>query len=370
MSDTLQTFGAMNFDSSLSDVLDVAVSPQEYKDRAVSLLHSIVDRRFPNDRAKREVRAHTDRITFSCPYCGDSMQMSWKQRGNIILQGKHKHHFKCFNCGTYKGVNEFFQDFQVDLQLDVINYIAQTQSENTGTSHFAKYDISLLLDVKTIEEYAIDRQEIKNRFNLIEGKGSPAWPWLNKRLQFQEDKFLYSPGKNYLLILNLAPSGKVIGFQKRNFGKFQTKYLTFTLPTIYKMMGIEKVVPDQIDSLSPLYGICSLDFNRPITLFEGPLDSFLFKNSVANTGANKGFPIDLPLRFFYDQDATGKRNSIKKLSEGYSVFLWSKFQAAVGFPYRKKWDWNDILIWAKETNTKLPDITMFFSDNQMDLIDL
>ena len=105
MSDTLKPFGEMSFDSSLSEVLDKTVSPADYKERIISLLQPILDHRFPSDNAKRAIRPHTDRITFSCPYCGDSMQSSWKQRGNLILTGKHKHHYKCFNCGTYKGVN-------------------------------------------------------------------------------------------------------------------------------------------------------------------------------------------------------------------------------------------------------------------------
>jgi hypothetical protein len=60
------------------------------------------------------------------------------------------------------------------------------------------------LDVKTIEGYAIDRQELKSRFNLIEAYESPAWSWLSRRLQFNKELFLYSPAKNYLLILNLT----------------------------------------------------------------------------------------------------------------------------------------------------------------------
>ena len=357
-----------NMDFNSLDI-DKSVSFEEYKARIIQLLQPILDNRFPNDRAKREIRPHTDRITFSCPICYDSMQSSWKQRGNIILSGKYINHYKCFNCNTYKGINEFFNDFKVDLQLDVINYITQTQ-ENFTTSTFAKYDISLLLDVKTIEEFAIGRQELKQRFNLIEAKDSPAWPWLTKRLQYEDQKFLYSSSKNYILILNLTPSGKILGFQKRNFGKWQTKYLTFTLPTIYVMVNRTEKIPDEIDSLSQLYGICFLDFNKEITLFEGPFDSFLFKNSVANGGANKGFPIDLNLRYWYDRDNTGIKKSIEKIKEGSSVFLWEKFNREVGLPYRKKWDLTDCLVYLKENNIDIPNFENYFSKDLFDLIDI
>ena len=369
MSANLKTSEGVNFDSSLFEVFDNAVSSTDYKERLIQLLQPILDKRFPSDKAKREIRPHKDRITFSCPICGDSMQSSWKQRGNIILSGKWINHFKCFNCGKFVGVNEFFKDFQVDLQLDVINYINQTQ-RNFETSSFAKYDISLLLDVDAIEKYAIERSELIKKFNLIEVKGSSTWSWLNNRLQYDAQKFLYSPSKNYILILNLTPSGKILGFQKRNFGKWQTKYLTFNLPMIYGMLGKTEKIPDDIDSLSQLYGICFLDFNRHITLFEGPFDSFLFKNSVANGGANKGFPIEMPLRFFYDYDITGIKKSLEKIREGNTVFLWEKFSRAVGLPYRKKWDLTDIKMWEREIGIKLPNLEDFFSESSLDMIDI
>jgi hypothetical protein len=360
---------SITFDSSLFDTIDKSISPEDFKSKILELLPPILEKRFQGNKIKQQIRPHIDRITFSCPYCGDSMETDWKQRGNIILKSnKYKNHFKCFNCGTFKRVDEFFEDFNTNLQLDVINYV--TQNRGDFSTSFAKYDISLLLDIKAIEDYSIDREEIKNKFNLIEAKGSIIWSWLNNRLQFDEKKYLYSPLKNYILIFNFSPSGKILGFQKRNFGKFQTKYLTYNLSLIYGMLGKTEKVPEEIDSLSQLFGICFLDFNRSIILLEGPLDSFLIRNSIANGGANKNLPIDIPVKYLYDKDPTGIKKSIQHINNGEDVFLWEKFLRDINAPYRKKWDITDIYIWAKENNIRLPNILNYFSKEPLDIVDI
>lgn len=366
MNETKEFLGGLNLDSSLSETIDKSLSNEEYTERIISLLIPILSSRF-NDRQKQQIIPHRDRINFACPYCGDSMQSSHKRRGNIILEGKHKNFYKCFNCGEFKRVDRFFKDFHTDLELDVINYISNNLGNFNSTSN-TKYDVSLLLDVDSIESYAIDRRELKTKFNLIEAKESPLWPWLNKRLQYTAEYFLYSPSKNYILILNLTPSGKIIGSQKRLF-RGENKYMTFGASKLHELLNKENI-PDEIDMVSQIFGIFNINFNRPITVFEGPFDSFLFKNSIANTGVNKSFNLDLPVRFWLDDDDSGREKAIELLEKEQSVFLWNKFKSDVELPYRKKWDLNDVFIWAKKNNKKLPIFDTYFSNDPLDLIDL
>jgi hypothetical protein len=358
------------------DELEKTLSQEQFLEVLRSNFERISRSRFPSDPIKQKVREHKNkRITGSCPYCGDSMQTSWKQRGNIILEGKHKYYYKCFNCGEFKRVDQFFKDFKIDLSLDVISYISNNKGD-FYTSVGGRYDISLLLDVSTIEGYAIDRQELKTKFGLIEAKESSVWSWLNKRLQFGAIKFLYHPTANYLLILNLTPSGKILGFQKRPFLTYKgsSRYLTYSLSGIYELLKREEKIPDEIDTLSQLFDICTINFNQPVTVFEGPMDSFLFRNAIANGGANKHFPIDIPRRYFYDDDETGRQNALKRIEEGYSIFLWEKFKHEYGLPFKpkndKKWDLNNLLIYLKEQNLPIPLFDKFFSNDTLDMIDI
>ena len=361
----------LNLDSSLSDSLDKSISKEEYIERLKILLEPILISRFSTIPQKQKIKPHKDRITFACPYCGDSMQSSHKKRGNIILEGKFKNFFKCFNCGEFKRVDLFFKDYKTDLELDVINYISDNLGDFT-TSSRSSINSSILLDVETIEGYAIDRQELKNRFNLIEVKESPVSSWLKNRLQFQFERFLYSPSKNYLLILNLTPSKRILGAQKRAFhlSKGQERYMTYKLSKLYEFMEVEKEIPNDIDSISQLFKILEVNFNLPITLFEGPMDSFLFRNSVANTGANKNFPIELPLRYFYDDDDTGRNKALEAINNSDYVFLWTKFRNDFQLPVRKKWDLNDVMLYLDKNKIRVPLFDNYFSNDPLDSLDI
>lgn len=361
--------GGLVFDSSLSDSIDESLTSAEYKGRIISYLEKLLQQRFPNHSSKQKIQTHIDRITFACPYCGDSMENTYKKRGNIILTGKYAGYYKCFNCGTFKGVDSFLTDYKIDPQLDLINYLSSSKG-NFQKSSYGSYDISILMNAETIEKYAIDRQHLKEKFHLVEINKYPVSSWLKKRLQFGEERFLYNPEYNYLAILNLTKKGNILGFQRRNFEKGQEKYNTYNLRKIYELIKREEEIPDEIDSLSLIYRISEVDFNRPIALFEGPFDSFLIPNSVANTGANKGFPIDIPLRYWFDDDETGRKKAMEKLESGEEVFLWTRFKMDFNLPYRKKWDLNDVLIFFKENNMKVPFFDKYFSRDILDLIDV
>jgi len=284
----------LSFDSSLSNI-DATVTDVEYKERLLFLLQPILDQRFPGNNGKQSIRPHKDRISFACPYCGDSMKSNHKKRGNFILSGKFTNFFKCHNCDEFKRIDHFFSDYKINLDLSIINYISNGIVDFASHSN-TKYDMSLFLDMDMIDKYAIDRQEFLKSFGLIEIKESPVWSWLKNRLQYDDKKFLYSPSGKNIIILNLTPSGKIIGAQKRNF-KGSNKYLTYTLDKLYELLNKKEEIPEEILTISQIFNICLLNYSKPVTLFEGPLDAFLFQNSIANAGAGKSFMLDLPVRY-------------------------------------------------------------------------
>ncbi len=288
------------------------------------------------------------------------------------MSGKFKNFYKCHNCNKFLRIDQFFKDYKVELKLDAINYIM----DNLGDFHSyegAKYDMSIMIDMDNLDKYAIDRTELLDYFGLTEVKDSPVWSWLTNRLQFNNEKFLYSPKKNYLAILNLTPSGKILGLQKRKF-KGANRFESYKLSKLYSLMKkpllANKEQIDYLDTLSMIFNICLVNVSKDITLFEGPMDAFLFKNSIANTGANKELPIEILTRYFYDSDPTGKKKSFQHIDQKDEVFLWDKLIRDLGMPYRKKWDMNDLLIWIKENNLKLPLLDNYFSSEPLDAIDI
>lgn len=358
----------LDISSNLLD-MDKTISSQDYIDKISILLKHILQKRFSDDYGKQQIVPHKDRITISCPICGDSMKSSYKKRGNIILAGEHANYYKCFNCGAFCRIDKFFKDFNINLDLDMVNYISTNLgSFNNNVRLNNKYDISLLINTTELDKYAFTREEIKSKLKLIEVTDSPIKNWLYGRLQFKNEKFLYNKEENYVLILNLTKTGKILGAQKRTFFG-DNKYVTYNASKLHEIFNLEKV-PTDIDVLSQLFGILDINFNLPITIFEGPFDAFLYNNSIGNTGANKKFPFDLPVRFWFDYDKTGIKKSIQYINEGKSVFLWNKFLRDVNLPSRKKYDLNDVMIFAKKEGTKLPLFDNYFSNNSLDIIDL
>lgn len=348
--------------------IDAKVNDEDYIINLRDNLQHILDHRFPNNKGKRNIKSYKDRISFACPVCGDSMQSDYKKRGNFILQGKFRGYFKCHNCGAFMRIDNFFKEYQINLDLNILNYI--TDSINDFSNIESKGDMSVFLDLDKIEKYAIDRQEFSKVFGLIEVKESSVWSWLRNRLQYDASKFLYNNKENYLVILNLTPTGKILGIQKRLFFG-HNRYLTYTLSKLYGLMKKDpKLITDELDSVSQLFNICLLDYTRPVTLFEGPLDSFLFKNSIANAGIHKHFPFELLMRYWFDDDKDGRNESIKRLNDGHEVFLWTKLKQDYNMPLKQKWDLNDALIWFNKNNIKPPNFNLYFSNKPIDIIDI
>lgn len=366
--------GEMSFDSSLFSSfknLDQVPSTEEYVENIISLLQPILIYTFKNNYSKQNIRKFKNRLNFCCPYCLDSASDDHKKRGNIILTGKHQNYFKCFNCSEFKRVDRFFADFSVNVDLSVVNYIKNNLENFTQTQN-TNYSISILLNDSLINEYSIKRDLLKQKLNLVEVKNTKIWSWLVNRLQYDDSKFLYSEKENYLLILNLNKEGNIIGAQKRLMIESKDKYRTYTLSFLHELIGNKDIkIPDEINTLSTLFNICFIDISKPITLFEGPLDTFLFHNAIGNAGAQKHFPLDLPVRYFFDSDKTGNEKAFEYIDQGKQVFLWTKFKLDNNIELgRKKLDLNDLLIWAKKNNVKLTRFDNYFSDDPLDSIDI
>jgi hypothetical protein len=145
--------------------------------------------------------------------------------------------------------------------------------------------------------------------------------------------------------------------------------MTYKLSRIYEELGLdygEEVMA--LDEISTAFGILEMDITRPITVFEGPLDSFLYRNSLATCSSNIDSPIELStLRYFYDYDNAGREAALEKLNDGKSVFLWKKFlqEAGIDEPV-KKMDLTDLLVLAKRKNIKIPKLSNYFSTDKYD----
>jgi hypothetical protein len=126
-----------------------------------------------------------------------------------------------------------------------------------------------------------------------------------------------------------------------------------------------------MDTIATTFGIMKIDISKPVTVFEGPMDSFLFPNAVGVCSAKNDFPFEIDnVRYFYDNDITGKEWAMRRLESGSSVFLWRKYIAEneLGAYETKIKDLNDLLIEHRRKKLKLKQFAEFFSNDKYDLV--
>lgn len=330
-----------------------------------SSLQTILNKRFSN-REKREIYDKHSRLNFACPYCGDSHEDQRKKRGNLYYGDSF--YYKCYNCNKYRSVDAFLKDFAETLNPDEI-VLAREMEKREVTGRFG-IDPMVYLDIENLKRFAIEREVIEEKHKLVPLDRSKIYIYLQKRLQPEMSKFSWNEERQQLYIFHLIPNTtKVLGYQIRNF-KSTPKYLTFKLSKIYELHNME--VPDEvyeIDDISTTFGILNIDMTQPVTVFEGPLDSFLMKNSVATCSSGIDFPIDIStLRYMYDYDRAGKEAAMKKASEGKPIFLWKKLLADLCIlePI-KKMDLTDLLVYCKRKGIKLPRLSEYYSKDKYDI---
>lgn len=348
-------------------------SKDDFVREIVSIVESILRRRFPNSRSRQKVKVYPDRINFACPLCGDSTKSDYKKRGNIILEGKYAYKYKCHNCGAFMSIKSFLSKFNQTMDLNMIDYIAEN-APKISSSVAADASMNMIFDIEEIEKYAVDKEVLKRRCSLIEcNVPSQANYYLKERMQYNFNKFLFEPKYQLLFVLNLTPNNKILGMQVRSIAKNFSgpKYKTYNLSRIYKLLLKTEVnIPEEIDILSMVFNILLINYNSPVIAVEGPMDSFLLKNCIALCGANKHAPLDIDYKYLFDDDETGRKNAMRQIELGHEVFLWSKFKNDLGLPKRKKWDINDVYLYCRQYNLQIPNIYNYFSSDTFDILDI
>ena len=141
--------------------------------------------------------------------------------------------------------------------------------------------------------------------------------------------------KEKVLVLLNKSGKKVLGLQIRNLKSGDNRFFkTFNFEKLHNILHPEDPL-DEIEAvsynkISNFYNILNVDWEQPVTIFEGYLDSIFYPNSIGAIGINSidemSFLMseDLDLQFFFDQDNIGVKKALTMLEKGHKVFLWQK----------------------------------------------
>lgn len=314
---------------------------QDYVKQRIKL---VLDRSH-NVPQKREIKEYTGRLNFACPVCGDSHDYR-KKRGNVWYDTMW---YKCFNCDASMSFTRLMDRFGVDLDIDVRMNISNMTAdfrkmrENASLPDTMVWCHSLKKLIRKSNQGDIVLQDIKPL-----QQGGKCWDYINKRRippNMREDIYQGVMRKNkktggfwyepVIIALNRRKD-ELLGLQVRNLqqGNFR-QFNTYSWTTINNELlhSAEATQEEMIsyDMLSGIFGITKVNPEQPITVFEGYFDSLFVDNSIAIMGTGRDEFVQplidsgLNLRFFFDNDETGRKKADKWLQLGYPVFQWSNW---------------------------------------------
>jgi hypothetical protein len=348
------------------------VLSQEIKNNLIQKLSYVLSSEFNGEKAR--IKVGYDRLNFACPYCGDSADNYRKKRGNVYWKSLM---FHCYNCNKHTNVLRLLKDYENGLTNHtevgtVLDFIAENKVVVQSTEYL---QIGVF---ESLQKLSIDRTEFIKELKLtIPEKSSVGYKFIKSRFLLQRIKhFAWSDKDNQLYVFNLTNEDKIIGYQIRNFTKGRTKYVSYTIEKMYSELKREFNVTEGVEKMNTLslyYNIMKVDLSRTFTIFEGPTDALLFPhNSIALSGINKNsdmFDDMITARYFFDNDAIGRKTMEQKLKRKKSVFMWKKFLKENRIEGCK--DFNDLIRFCYfHKNNAYKNLDKYFTTSPYDLINI
>jgi len=267
---------------------------------------------------------------FSCPICGDSEKNSSKARG-YIYQKNGKSIYHCHNCEATLSVPNLIKHIDINLyneyKLEKLSG-SKSKEQQEYESFVEKFKKPVFMTSGPLKglkkvsqlspEHPIKKFVVARKIPNVYHSKLFACPNFNTFVNnLVPDKFSAESLANdetRLLIPFLDANKSVHAFQGRSLRRSSSvKYITIVLN----------------DSVPKLFGLDTMDRNKPIYVVEGPIDSMFITNSIATAGGDLvsavGSLDKSNLIIVYDNEKYS-RETVKKMEKailnGYSVCIW------------------------------------------------
>lgn len=301
-----------------------------------------------SDQRKWKIKEFSDRLQYSCPVCGDSDKApGQKLRGVLYLKNMTHICFNSTGCNKsfLKLLNQFNVNIDLQKKMDIYNYIDNNVHWDKKDDSFVAQRLDKLIDIDYLVEFFNNNPESQfSKFGPIK-TNSAAYQYLKFDRLIENFENIYeaefavtSKWKEKVIVILNKSGKKVLGLQVRNLKSGDKRWFKiYNFEKLYNMVHPEDPL-DELEALSynkisNFYNILNVDWDKPVTIFEGYLDSIFFPNSIGAIGLNSINEMkflmsdDLDIKFFFDQDEVGIKKSILMLNKGHKVFLWQKLNA-------------------------------------------
>ncbi len=228
-----------------------------------------------SSRLQKFKRVKANLYNFRCPICGDSKKHKNKARG-YFYQVKTNTNFKCHNCGASLSLNNFLK--QIDSTLHKQYTLEKFKEGHAGGRNFVveepKFefkqpvfrkglDLPKASDVTVAKEYLEKRKLDPSKFYFT----NKFKQWTNTQKKTFDT---IGRDESRIIIPMYDENRNLIGFQGRSLGPNSVKYITVMIN----------------DNAPKIYGLDTIETEKPIYILEGPFDSTLVENSVAMCGSD------------------------------------------------------------------------------------
>lgn len=293
-------------------------------------MHSWIETKYINLLSPRLERFKklNGSYNFRCPYCGDSKKSKTKARGWLFTKNGETRYF-CHNCSASKKFRWFLKDTDLTLYYEFVKEsLVEGEKEKTDLQEFVDkmkqpeyVKTTNLKALKKVSQLAPNhhaKQYVMKRYippqthhKIYYAPKFKAWtntmiPDKFENLDYEEDRIIFPL---------LDAEGKMFGYQGRALNKNEElKYITIMLEERAKIFGLDTV-----------------DLDKPIPVFEGPIDSLFIDNSLASCGGKVTTNLDMlntsmdNFIVVYDNEPRSK-HTIKKLEQtiedGFNVCIW------------------------------------------------
>ena len=350
---------------------------QQKREEIINKVQKILSENFTGIKAIE--KSYRDRLNFACPYCGDSHE-EHKKRGNLYWKTLTYH---CYNCSKHANLIDFLKDHgkSITNKTDLIFFLDYIQKNQVVASSKDYMQLSVF---ENLREYSIPLTVIKEKLGLVEPKENLRIEkylkgrFMHNRFEF----FMYDPKNEQLYIFNLTSDlNNTMGWQIRNFKPGKEKYISYNIEKINQIILDRKIeLPNedliQMNTLSIYFNIGLVDFMKPVTIFEGPIDALNCKNSIAISGVDK--PTEMfdeisTVRYLFDNDIAGRRRMEYQLKRKKTVFMWNKLLRDFKIQPRladmkSVKDFNDLLKYCWKTkNMAVQNFDKYFTNNPLDI---
>ena len=284
-----------------------------------------------SSRLEKFKRKSGNVFNFRCPICGDSETHKNKTRG-YIYDKKGKSLFHCHNCNATMSLSNLIksvdQPLYNEMQLEKLR--GEKTPEQTDLESFVEkmkkpmfMKSGPLKGLKKVSQLSPDHRVKK----LVDARKIPT-PYhaklfscpnfknfTNSLVPNKFEKESLERDETRLLIPFFDANKNVHAYQGRAVGNSAVKYITIILD----------------DSVPKVYGLDTVNFNKPVYVTEGPIDSMFIDNSIATAGGDLVSALGSlhssksSMVIVYDNEPRS-RDTIKKLDkaimQGYNIVIW------------------------------------------------